>query len=116
LSREAEDLLRAHPWPGNTRELENAIERALILAEGGILTVDHFGIGATGEPRREAAKGQAAENSAPEALASLERRAILAALAYAKGNKTHAAGILGITRTQLRTRLKRFGITPETTD
>jgi transcriptional regulator with GAF, ATPase, and Fis domain len=113
LSRDAEDLLRSHPWPGNTRELENAIERALILAEGGLLTAEHFGIGGAGEPRRSAANGQAAEHSAPESLASLERRAILAALAYAKGNKTHAATLLGITRTQLRTRLKRFGLTSE---
>jgi DNA-binding protein Fis len=49
-------------------------------------------------------------------LASLEKRAILVALAYAKGNKTHAAARLGITRTQLRTRLNRFGLTSEATD
>ena len=49
-------------------------------------------------------------------MASLERRAILAALAYATGNKTHAAARLGITRTQLRTRLMRFGLTPEALD
>jgi DNA-binding NtrC family response regulator len=116
LSRDAEDLLRSHPWPGNTRELENAIERALILTEGGLLAADHFGIGGTGEPRRGAANGQPVENSAPESLASLEQRAILSALTHAKGNKTHAAARLGITRTQLRTRLKRFGITPEGTD
>jgi two-component system response regulator AtoC len=116
LSRDAEDLLRSHPWPGNTRELENAIERALILAEGDLLMADHFGIGGTGESRRGATNDQPAENSAPESLASLERRAILAALAYAKGNKTHAAARLGITRTQLRTRLNRFGLTSEATD
>jgi two-component system response regulator AtoC len=48
---------------------------------------------------------------APEALGALERRAILAALEQTKGNKTRAAGLLGITRTQLHTRVKRYGLT-----
>jgi DNA-binding NtrC family response regulator len=48
---------------------------------------------------------------APEALAEMEKRAILAALEHSRGNKTQAAAILGITRTKLHTRLKRFGLT-----
>jgi transcriptional regulator with GAF, ATPase, and Fis domain len=105
LSREAQALLQAYPWPGNIRELANAVERALILAEGGLLTAAHFGL----EPARApAAPGPAAAPSTPEALADLERRAIQAALAHTRGNKTQAAALLGITRTQLHTRLKRF--------
>jgi transcriptional regulator with GAF, ATPase, and Fis domain len=113
VSRDAEEALRMHPWPGNIRELENGIERALILAEGGLLTADDFGLGGARAPRLSPANGRATETPAPEALARLEQRAIVAALAYTKGNKTHAAALLGITRTQLRTRLKRFGLTPE---
>ena len=65
-----------------------------------------------GRPRRpEGASGRASEPSAPEALADLERRAIRAALEHTRGNKTQAAAVLGITRTQLHTRLKRFGLT-----
>ncbi len=110
LSRDAQDLLLAYAWPGNIRELANAIERALILADGGLLTAAHFGLDRTGDPRLDDAGGQVAETSAPEALAALERRAIRAALEYTKGNKTQAAAALGITRTQLHTRLKRFGL------
>jgi transcriptional regulator with GAF, ATPase, and Fis domain len=110
LSRDAQELLRAYPWPGNIRELANAVERALILAEGGLLTAAHFGLDAAKDRRPEGASGQAAEPAAPEALGALERRAILAALEQTQGNKTRAAAILGITRTKLHTRLKRFGL------
>jgi two-component system, NtrC family, response regulator AtoC len=106
LSRDAQELLQAYRWPGNIRELANAVERALILADGGLLTAAHFGL----ERPQEAAAPAPAAPPAPEALAALERRAILAALAHTKGNKTQAAALLGITRTQLHTRVKRFGL------
>jgi DNA-binding NtrC family response regulator len=75
-----------------------------------------LGVGGAGEQRPEGANGQAAGNgkeTAPESLATLEQRAILAALEYTRGNKTQAAALLGITRTQLHTRLKRFGLAAE---
>ncbi|MGE5850963.1 MAG: sigma-54 interaction domain-containing protein, partial [Candidatus Methylomirabilota bacterium] len=108
LSRDARAALLAHPWPGNIRELANAVERALILAEGGLLTAAHFGLDA-GRPRP--LEGKSDHPPASEALAALERRAILAALEQTKGNKTQAAALLGITRTQLHTRVKRYGLT-----
>jgi len=52
----------------------------------------------------------AADLAAPVSLAVMEKRALLAALERAKGNKAHAAAALGITRTQLYTRLRRFGL------
>ena len=110
LSREAQELLRSYPWPGNIRELANAVERALILAEGGLLTAAHFGLDAGRHRRLEGASGRTSEPSSPEALVDMERRAIRAALEHTRGNKTQAAALLGITRTQLHTRLKRFGI------
>ncbi len=113
LSRDAQELLRAYPWPGNIRELANAIERALILADGGLLTAAHFGLDAERPRRREGPSSPPAEPAAPEALSDLERRAILAALEHTKGNKTRAAALLGITRTQLHTRVKRFGLAAE---
>jgi transcriptional regulator with GAF, ATPase, and Fis domain len=113
VSSEAEVLLRSYAWPGNIRELENAVERALILADGGPLTPSQFGLGAIPNGRAEPSAPPVMEHSAPEALAVLEQRAIRAALAHTHGNKTHAAALLGITRTQLRTRLKRLGLAPD---
>ena len=110
LSRDARALLLSHRWPGNIRELANAVERALIVSEGGLLTADHFGIVPQERSPEAGAVGPAADPATPVSLAVMEKRALLAALERAKGNKAHAAAALGITRTQLYTRLRRFGL------
>jgi Nif-specific regulatory protein len=112
LSRDACEVLRQHPWPGNIRELQNAIERALITCEGTLITAAHLGLAAP--------SGRAAPAAAPAApppaeatrasLEAIERNAILDALGRAHGNKSRAATLLGLTRFQLYTRLKRHGI------
>ncbi|HEX7551170.1 MAG TPA: helix-turn-helix domain-containing protein, partial [Candidatus Methylomirabilis sp.] len=56
------------------------------------------------------AAGRASDLAAPVSLAAMEKSALLAALERAKGNKAKAAAALGITRTQLYTRLRRFGL------
>jgi len=117
LSRAARDVLVTHKWPGNIRELQNAIERALIVSDGGLISAEQLGIlprreGATAAPPLAAVDAGAAAPPSPGGapLAELERRAIADALSGAKGNKTRAAALLGLTRTQLYTRLKRFGL------
>ena len=110
LSRDAQELLRSYAWPGNIRELTNAVERALILADGGLLTAAHFGIVAAGASAGDGRGAHGSDQTPSGSLADLERHTILAALERAKGNKTQAAAILGITRTQLYTRLRRFGL------
>jgi transcriptional regulator with GAF, ATPase, and Fis domain len=111
LSLDARQALLAHQWPGNIRELQNAVERALIVSEGGLLTAAHLGIAPRPEPPVAAATPAPADEPARDgSLAELEKRSILAALKRAKGNKSRAADALGITRTQLYTRLKRFGL------
>lgn len=110
LSLDAQDVLRSYRWPGNVRELANAVERGLILAEGGLLTAAHFGLELSESTRSEAGTDKAPGPTRPVALAEMERRAILTTLEHTKGNKTRAAALLGITRTQLHTRLKRFGL------
>jgi len=108
LSRDARSLLLSHKWPGNIRELANAVERALIVSEGGLLTAEHFGLVT---PAPEAgAPDRLPEPAAFEALAEVEKHAILAALDRAKGNKARAAAALGISRTKLYTRLRQLGI------
>jgi DNA-binding NtrC family response regulator len=106
LSRDARKALLSHPWPGNIRELQNAIERALIVSDGGLITAAQLGL--TGQPDAETALPGTVTD---ESLAALERRTIEAALARAKGNKSRAAAALGLTRTQLYTRLRRLGVT-----
>ncbi len=116
LSRDARDALLAHPWPGNIRELQNAIERAMILSEGGLLTAAQFGI----LSRREhptplphtPAPAAAPESPSSQSLPEWEKHLVLDVLNKTRGNKSEAAKILRITRSQLYTRLKRFGLEP----
>jgi len=113
LSPEARDLLLEHRWPGNIRELQNAIERALILADGRLISAAHLGIAAPAPTAAVSLSGPAALPSPPpviQSLAEMEKQSILEALRRAKGNKSRAAVALGLGRTQLYTRLRRFGL------
>ncbi len=116
LSRDARDTLLAHPWPGNIRELQNAIERAMILSEGGLLTAAQFGILSRREHSAAVphapAPAAAPESPSSQSLPEWEKRLVIDVLNKTKGNKSEAAKILGITRSQLYTRLKRFGLEP----
>jgi transcriptional regulator with GAF, ATPase, and Fis domain len=116
LSRDARELLMTYPWPGNIRELQNAIERALIVSDGGLITAAQLGLTLPQLPSVEASlpgvptpSRVTSHHAAQATLQELERHAIADALAKAKGNKTAAAATLGITRMQLYTKLKRLG-------
>jgi Nif-specific regulatory protein len=118
LSRGARDLLLAHSWPGNIRELQNAIERALILAEDELIAAEHLGLVARA-PRDEAVPAVTAPAvAAPPGetatstltVAEQEKRLIVDALRRAGGNKARAAAALGLSPTQLLRRIRRFGL------
>jgi transcriptional regulator with GAF, ATPase, and Fis domain len=113
LSRDAREALLGHNWPGNIRELQNAVERALIVSEGGLLTAAHFGIAPRKERPPRAAEVAPSDSSPLElegSLPKVEKRMVSETLKKAKGNKSKAAATLGLTRSQLYTRLKRHGI------
>ena len=111
LSRDAVELLRRHPWSGNIRELQNAIERGLITCEGTLVTAAHLSLSLPPEraiPRQQPEPVRPAAGSVD--LHELERKAIIDALQRTQGHKARAAALLGLTRFQLYSRLKRYDI------
>ena len=111
--RLAPDALRqmlAYRWPGNIRELENVVERAVILCDGATITADSLPAGLAAFTAADHA-GVAEENlSIKQAEEAIERELIRKALAKTGGNRTHAARILEISHRSLLYKLKEFGI------
>ncbi len=108
IDPEAFDLLMRYDWPGNIRELQNAIEYSVVLADHGVITPQQL----PRELRLPAAlqAARAAPAAATLNLEEQEKQTILQALAQTHGNKKKAAAILGIHRPTLYSKMKRFGI------
>ena len=106
VSPEALDVLKSYRWPGNIRELRNAVERAMLLAEGQWVTPDLLPL--------SAARGATAKTmELPEdgvVLETLERELVTQALQRTGGNQTRAAALLGLNRDQIRYRIEKFGL------
>lgn len=94
--------LKRYHWPGNIRELQHAIERAIILADGNKLTPDDFLLQTSKEPN--------AESEDILNLSEMEKRLILKALDKHNGNVTRAAKDLGLDRLALYRRLQKYGL------
>ena len=123
ITGDALSRLRDFSWPGNVRQLQNAIEYAVVLAKENVITDDSLPPELLLPPHLRdhvtsfagAGNGTAAEGGAGTDLDTLnlddrERQAILQALAQTHGNKLKAARILGIHRPTLYNKMKRYGI------
>ena len=110
LSRGALEALEAHPWAGNVRELRNAIERALVLSEGGTIAPEHLGLEGEGLSA-PAAPADAITGGLRGDVQAYERARIVEALESSGGNQSRAAERLGVSRRTLVSRLSAFGMT-----
>jgi DNA-binding NtrC family response regulator len=129
IQSEAYDTLLRYHWPGNVRQLQNVIERAVVLAQGSMITrrnLPHEIVHSTAyDPTAAAQAGSFASPDLAEApaqparlltdsqslnLAEREKAALMAALDQCNGNKKKAAELLGIHRPTLYTKLKKFGL------
>ena len=107
LAKETEALLKTYHWPGNVREISNVLERALSALDGDTIEPDHLPFYITRGGKRLIKSEHA---SIKEAQARVEKTAILRVLEEADYKKTRAADMLGIHRTLLYKKMKKYGI------
>ena len=119
MSTAALDRLRGHHWPGNVRELQNLIERLLVLGDDGPITEEEVAdLLPPADPTARVKLPSIAPQSPPNpasnqpSLWDQERLLLTQALERADHNQTRAATLLKISREQLRTRMKRYGLLP----
>jgi DNA-binding NtrC family response regulator len=101
LTRDAREALLQHDWPGNVRELRNALERAAILCEGGLISAQHLSL----QPRT-----RPTSSSSSSDLSLVERETIARVMHDTAWNKSRAAKRLGLSRTQLYVRLRKYDL------
>ena len=122
LSREAEEYLLACEWPGGDREMEIAVKRACILAETPLIEVEDFDL----KYRQARSIGKFVEsklkgfmrnikqfekfNLYDMVIPEVEKSLILMVMKETRGNQIRAAGLLGINRNTLRSKIKKLGI------
>ncbi|MEJ5263326.1 MAG: sigma 54-interacting transcriptional regulator, partial [Ignavibacterium sp.] len=109
ISKEALDILIKYNYPGNVRELENIIERAVVLSRHNIITVNDLpssvkGFKTESDPILDETK------SLTEHVEALEKKLIYDALTKANGNQSLAGRMLGITERNLRYKMQKYGI------
>ena len=102
ITASAREQLRAHSWPGNIRELEHALENAVILSENKVISSFSFSSGAPGQGKHGSPAGLNLEEH--------EKAIIEKAMREVRGNISAAAKALGINRSTLYQKIKKYGI------
>ena len=119
IAPDAIQALQAYPFPGNVRELENVLERAMTLCTGGTIAAEHIRLRLAARPATPEAAGERPAATPPaiaggaglgSQLEGIERDAIIKALEQTRYNKTAAAKLLGLSFRALRYRIKKLGI------
>jgi len=105
LTREAREALLRYDYPGNVRELENLVERAVVLTRDEVIGLEDLPLSV-----KEPDQGNFGEASLTAAVEGLERRMIREAMAQADGVQTRAAELLGISERVLRYKLRKYGL------
>jgi len=109
IAPDALAALQTFAWPGNIRELRNAVERAMLLAHGELLLLSDFPMQQPSLP----AQGGFRLPAEGLKIEDLERDLVTQALARTGGNQTRAAALLGMNRDQIRYRVEKFGLAPQ---
>ncbi|MDQ3548068.1 MAG: sigma-54 dependent transcriptional regulator [Chloroflexota bacterium] len=117
ISSGAMRMLHDHDWPGNVRELENTVERAIVLAGGGVITEDHISFSSTDQGHFVDISAKV-RNRTPmrEVLQEVERQMIRESLRQANGDRVTAAAVLGYEMAELSEKLSDYGISGEASD
>ncbi len=116
IARDAADLLRAHPWNGNVRELHNVIERAVIMGSGSVLEAGDLSLGPAIASVKSSNGGVGNGGLVSKLMNSeipfeeFERELLTMALQRTNGNQSRAARMLGMTRRTLQYRIDKFKI------
>ena len=118
------EALKKHDWPGNVRQLENMVRRAMVLCNGPTINIEHLEFHglpmppASGRPQAsdedfETLVDRLLTGGHENLIEDLERLLIARALEKMNGNQLRTARLLGITRNTLRSRIDKFGLKPK---